>query len=90
MITENDYECVVTDYAMPEGGAPAIIETNKQQPRPSEIIIFSRKERDRIPEEELPTGVDVWVTKEEDMEQYHRLGNTIKRLVAERRSRQRQ
>lgn len=90
MITETDYECVVTDYAMPEGGAPAIIETNKQQPRPSEIIIFSRKERDRIPEEELPTGVDVWVTKEEDMEQYHRLGNTIKRLVAERRSQQRQ
>lgn len=89
LLTENDYECVVTDYAMPEGGAPAIVETNKKQPRPSELIIFSRKERDRIPDEEVPTGIDVWVTKKEDMEQYHRLGNTIKRLVAERRSTQR-
>jgi CheY-like chemotaxis protein len=89
LLTENDYECVVTDYAMPEGGAPAIVRTNKRQPRPSEVIVFSRKERDRVPDEELPTGIDVWVTKEGDMEQYYRLGNTIKRLVAERRSTQR-
>lgn len=90
LLREHDYECIVTDYAMPDGGAPDIIELNKKQEVTSKVIIYSRKDRDKIPDDKIPVGIDLWVKKKAETEQYHRLGNTIKRLVASRRNRQRQ
>jgi CheY-like chemotaxis protein len=90
LLDEHDYECLVTDYAMPEGGAPAIIERNKQREMPAKVIIYSRKDRESLPEDEVPLGIDLWITKKGEFEQYHRLGNAIKRLVTTRRNRKRE
>lgn len=88
LLQDTDYECIITDYEMPDGGAPAIIERNRQQEIPSDVIIYSRNDREKIPEEEIPVGIDLWITKSAEMDQYHRLGTAIKRLVASRRSKQ--
>jgi CheY-like chemotaxis protein len=88
LLKQHDYECIVSDYSMPDGGAPEIIELNKKQDSPSSVIIHSRKDRDTIPEEEIPVGIDLWITKKAETEQYDRLGNTIKRLVASQGNRQ--
>lgn len=82
LLERHDYDCIVSDYSMPDGGAPKIIEMNKKQDVPSNVIIHSRKDRDKIPEDEIPVGIDLWITKKAETEQYNRLGNTIKRLVA--------
>lgn len=88
LLKRHDYECIVSDYSMPDGGAPKIIELNKKQNSPSNVIVHSRKDRDTIPEEEIPVGIDLWITKKAETEQYDRLGNTIKRLVASQGNRQ--
>lgn len=90
LLQENGYECIVTDYAMPEGGASAVTEANKQQGVEAGVIVFSRKDRDNMAEEDIPVGIDLWITKEDEIEQYHRLGMAIKRLVAARRSSRKQ
>ncbi len=88
LLRENEYDCIVTDYAMPEGGAPAITEANRRQGAEAEVIVFSRKDRDKMATEDIPAGIDLWITKEDEIEQYHRLGTAVKRLVAARRGRQ--
>jgi CheY-like chemotaxis protein len=79
LIESEEFECIVTDYVMPEGGASEIVRaTDESVP----VIVYSRKVEADIPEEQQPSGVAVWVEKEMGTDQYHRLAQTIKRLVA--------
>lgn len=89
LLKRHDYECIVSDYSMPDGGAPKIMKLNKKQDDPGNVIIHSRKDRDKIPEDEIPSGIDLWITKKAETEQYDRLGNVIKRLVATQGNRRR-
>jgi CheY-like chemotaxis protein len=84
-LEDGAYECVVTDYAMPEGGAPAILEAARElDPQPC-FVVLSRQDPEALPDDQVPVGFDVWATKEVGADQYHRLAGTIRRLVGLRR-----
>lgn len=86
LFEEGSFECIVSDYHMPDGGAAELLSAIQASDRSVPFIVFSRKMEGEIPEEERPSGIDEWVTKETGADQYHRLGGLVKRLVTQRRS----
>jgi CheY-like chemotaxis protein len=85
LVGDGAYECVVTDYAMPEGGAPEVLQAVRGLDARPPVVVLSRQDPDELADDEVPPGVDVWATKEVGPDQYHRLAGTIRRLVAPQR-----
>ncbi|MEF8782757.1 MAG: response regulator [Haloarculaceae archaeon] len=85
LLKEESFECIVSDYYMPDGGAEKLLSALHASDRSVPFIVFSRKMEDEIPDEERPSGIDAWMRKEAGADQYHRLGCLIKRLVAQHR-----
>jgi len=86
LVRQEAFECIVSDYEMPEGGAPEILAEVRESSADVPFIVFSRRSEDDIPEEDTLHGVDAWIEKEMGTDQYLRLAQLIKRLVLERRS----
>lgn len=86
MIRRNSFECIVTDYAMPDGGAPDILDAALEQTPTVPVIVFSRKDPDTLPGDQPSDRFRAWLRKETGTDQYHRIAQTVKRVVALRRS----
>ena len=86
LLETDSFECVVSDYEMPDGGAAELLSASQADGRSLPFVVLSRWEEDDIPAEERPPGIDAWMQKETGTDQYHRLGELVKRLVVKRRS----
>ena len=85
LLTDESFECVVSDYEMPDGGAADLLSIAQADEQPLPCIILSRWDEESIPSEQRPPGIDAWVQKKVGADQYHRLGELVKRLVVQRR-----
>ncbi|MFB6298385.1 MAG: response regulator [Salinirussus sp.] len=85
LLTNESFECIVSDYEMPDGGAAELLSIVRAGDRSVPFVVLSRWEESEIPAEQRPAGIDAWMQKETGVDQYHRLGELVKKLVVQRR-----
>jgi CheY-like chemotaxis protein len=83
LVQQEDFECIVSDYEMPEGGAPEILAVARESSPSIPFVVFSRRAADDVPDADSLQGVDEWIEKEMGTDQYHRIALLIKHLVAQ-------
>jgi PAS domain S-box-containing protein len=81
------YDCVVSDYEMPEGDGIEFLETVRAERPDLPFLLFTGKGSEEIASEAISAGVSDYLQKGAGSEQYELLANRITNVVEAHRSR---
>jgi PAS domain S-box-containing protein len=85
LLADQTYDCVVSDYQMPEmNGIQLCAEIRKKSSIP--FIIYTGRGSEEVASSAFTAGVDDYVRKEETLAHYHVLAKRIRHVVEKRRA----
>jgi len=83
---EEEIDCIVCDYDMPEMDGLEVLEAIRSDAPELPFILFTGKGSEEIASEAISAGVTEYLQKEGGTEQYEVLANRIEQAVARRRA----
>jgi PAS domain S-box-containing protein len=86
-IAENDVDCVVSDYEMPDRNGIEFLEAVREDHDTLPFILFTGKGSESVASEAISAGVTDYLRKRTGTEQYDLLANRIENAVDATRSR---
>lgn len=87
-LDENDVDCVVSDYEMPEMDGLNFLETLRERGSEIPFILFTGKRSEEIASEAISRGVTDYLQKKPGTQQYELLAKRIRNAVDKHRARQ--
>lgn len=81
--TTNDFDCIVSDYDMPDKNGIELLERVRENYPQLPFILFTGKGSEEIASEAISAGVSDYLQKDSGTEQYALLANQISNLVAQ-------
>lgn len=85
-LDEEDIDCIVSDYDMPEMNGLEFLEAVRETHPDLPFILFTGKGSEEIASEAISAGVTDYLQKEVGTDQYTLLANRIERAVGEQRT----
>jgi len=89
-VDERDFDCVVSDYEMPDRDGIAFLEAVREDHPDLPFILFTGKGSEEVASEAISAGVTDYLEKGGGVDQYAILANRIENAVERRRARVRQ
>ena len=86
-IGDNRYECIVSDYDMPEQTGIELLEVIREEHPDLPFILYTGKGSEEIASDAISAGVTDYLQKEAGTSQYTVLANRIKNAVEQHRTR---
>lgn len=86
-LAEEAFDCVVSDYDMPERNGIEFLESVRETHPDIPFLLYTGKGSEEIASEAISAGVTDYLQKESGTEQYAILANRIENVVAQQRSR---
>ena len=88
-VSENDYDCIVSDYAMPGQNGIEFLETLREEYSNLPFILYTGKGSEEVASDAISAGATDYLQKKSVTEQYELLANRILNAVDQYHSRQR-
>lgn len=88
LLEDNDFDCIVSDYNMPEMDGLELLDAIRDEHSDRPFILFTGRGSEEIASEAISAGVTEYLQKETGTDQYTVLGNRIVNAVESHRSRQ--
>lgn len=85
-LAENGFDCIVSDFDMPEMDGIDLLETVRDEHPDFPFILFTGKGSEEIASQAISAGVDDYLQKQAGTDQYALLANRIKNAVEKYRS----
>lgn len=88
-LEDGDYDCLVSDYDMPEMNGIQFLEAVREEYPELPFILFTGKGSEKVAAEAISAGATEYIQKEGSQSQYTVLANRIQNLVEQYRARRR-
>lgn len=85
-LNENEFDCIISDYDMPNTDGIELLEIVREQHPDLPFILFTGKGSEEIASEAITAGVTEYLQKSGGTDQYTVLANRIKQAVARHRA----
>jgi PAS domain S-box-containing protein len=87
-LSENEYDCVVSDYEMPKKDGIEFLESVREEYPDLPFVLFTGKGSEEVASEAISAGVTDYLQKDSGTEQYellaNRISNATERYLAQR------
>lgn len=88
-LSEHEYDCVISDYDMPEQNGIEFLESVREMDAEVPFILYTGKGSEEVASEAMSAGVTDYLQKERGTSQYTVLANRVANAVATYRNRER-
>lgn len=88
-LEETDFDCVVSDYNMPELDGVSLCQRVRDQYPMLPFVLFTSANSEDLITEAFESGVSDYTQKKPGLQQYELLGNRIENLVSRHRAQRR-
>jgi len=85
-LSENEVDCIVSDYDMPDGDGIEFLETVREEYPDLPFILYTGKGSEGVASEAISAGITDYLQKETGTDQYAVLANRIQNAVERTRS----